>query len=463
MPARPSSAALHDALIMRRASGLCGNISRHHTTVSSSSSSSGTTVFTSPMSSACCASYSRQRNQISRVFFWPTDRASSPLPNPPSNDPTRGPVWPKRALSAAMVRSQTTWSTWPPPIAYPGDHRDDRLGRAADLDLQVEHVEPADAVVADVAVVAADPLVAARAERQRPLAGEHDHADVPVVARPVEGVLELEEGLGPEGVAHLGPADRDLGDALGEVVPDVAVAGVDGLPRGAGADGPFHGRLHSGSDHSYEQGNLAGPLLDPPTVDGDAGRRNRSRSTPPSATSPPLRSRHRPSPHRTAAERGDDGGTLRFVVQEHHARSLHWDLRLEHDGVLWSWAVPKGIPMLAKPNHLAVRTEDHPLEYLDFQGEIPRGEYGGGSMAVWDAGTYEPEKLRDDEVIVTLHGEKVDGRYVLFRTRGDQWMIHRMSPPQDATRQASAPTTSARCSRCRRRRSRPTTSTGRSR
>ncbi|MFI5047425.1 MAG: non-homologous end-joining DNA ligase [Acidimicrobiia bacterium] len=131
-----------------------------------------------------------------------------------------------------------------------------------------------------------------------------------------------------------------------------------------------------------------------------------------------------------------DGSRPRFVVQEHHARSLHWDLRLEHDGVLWSWAVPKGIPVLAKPNHLAVRTEDHPLEYLDFQGEIPRGEYGGGSMSVWDAGTYEPEKLRDDEVIVTLHGEKVDGRYVLFRTRGDQWMIHRMSPPQDLTRQA---------------------------
>jgi bifunctional non-homologous end joining protein LigD len=130
------------------------------------------------------------------------------------------------------------------------------------------------------------------------------------------------------------------------------------------------------------------------------------------------------------------GPLPRFVVQEHHARSLHWDLRLEHDGVLWSWAVPKGIPMLSKPNHLAVRTEDHPLEYLDFEGDIPRGEYGGGSMSVWDTGTYEPEKLRDDEVIVQLHGGKVEGRYVLFRTGGDQWMIHRMSPPQDPTRRA---------------------------
>jgi len=125
----------------------------------------------------------------------------------------------------------------------------------------------------------------------------------------------------------------------------------------------------------------------------------------------------------------------RFVVQEHHARRLHWDLRLEHDGVLWSWAVPKGIPMLNKPNHLAVRTEDHPLEYLTFHGEIPKGQYGAGSMTIWDGGTYEPEKLEDDEVIIIFHGERVDGRYVLFQTRGDQWMIHRMSPPADPTRQ----------------------------
>ena len=129
----------------------------------------------------------------------------------------------------------------------------------------------------------------------------------------------------------------------------------------------------------------------------------------------------------------------RFVVQEHHARRLHWDLRLEHDGVLWSWAVPKGIPMLNQPNHLAVRTEDHPMEYLTFRGDIPKGQYGAGTMSVWDSGTYEAEKLRDDEVIVTLHGKKVDGKYALFRTRGNQWMIHRMSPPgrPDAQRDAA--------------------------
>jgi bifunctional non-homologous end joining protein LigD len=112
-----------------------------------------------------------------------------------------------------------------------------------------------------------------------------------------------------------------------------------------------------------------------------------------------------PDPASTRAHAPDP--VPRFVVQEHHARSLHWDLRLEHDGVLWSWAVPKGIPMRTSPNHLAVRTEDHPLEYLTFHGDIPTGEYGAGSMTVWDDGTYEAEKLEDDEVIVTLHGSRV--------------------------------------------------------
>src|SRR5829696_627384 len=125
----------------------------------------------------------------------------------------------------------------------------------------------------------------------------------------------------------------------------------------------------------------------------------------------------------------------RFVVQEHHARRLHWDLRLEHDGVLASWAVPRGIPPGPERNHLAVRTEDHPLEYLEFHGEIPAGQYGAGTMAIWDSGTYEEHKFRDDEVMVTFHGERVRGRYVLFRTRGDDWMIHRMVPAEDPDRE----------------------------
>ena len=124
----------------------------------------------------------------------------------------------------------------------------------------------------------------------------------------------------------------------------------------------------------------------------------------------------------------------RFVVQEHHARRLHWDLRLEHDGVLASWAVPRGIPPGPERNHLAVRTEDHPLEYLEFHGEIPAGQYGAGTMTIWDRGTYETHKFREDEVMVTFHGERLRGKYVLFRTRGDDWMIHRMDPPDDPDR-----------------------------
>jgi bifunctional non-homologous end joining protein LigD len=129
--------------------------------------------------------------------------------------------------------------------------------------------------------------------------------------------------------------------------------------------------------------------------------------------------------------RGGDGGGRRFVVQEHHARRLHWDLRLEREGALASWALPRGIPAHPSENRLAVRTEDHPLEYLEFEGEIPNGEYGAGTMTVWDRGTFEAEKFRADEVIADFHGERLRGRYALFRTRGDDWLIHRMDPPED--------------------------------
>ena len=125
---------------------------------------------------------------------------------------------------------------------------------------------------------------------------------------------------------------------------------------------------------------------------------------------------------------------LRFVVQEHHARRLHWDLRLEKDGVGVSWAVPKGIPPDPKKNHLAVHVEDHPLEYFKFAGEIPKGEYGGGTVTIWDAGTYETVKWTEREVMVEFHGERLTGKYVLFQTRGNDWMIHRMDPPQDPDR-----------------------------
>ena len=129
-----------------------------------------------------------------------------------------------------------------------------------------------------------------------------------------------------------------------------------------------------------------------------------------------------------AGAAGDGAGGARFVIQEHHARRLHWDLRLERDGVLVSWALPRGVPSDPEENRLAVHTEDHPLSYIDFHGEIPSGQYGAGTMEIWDAGTYEAEKFEDAKVVVTLFGEKVTGRYSLFRTRGRDWMIHRMDP-----------------------------------
>jgi bifunctional non-homologous end joining protein LigD len=119
----------------------------------------------------------------------------------------------------------------------------------------------------------------------------------------------------------------------------------------------------------------------------------------------------------------------RFVVQEHHATALHWDFRLERDGVLVSWAVPKGPPVDPKTNHLAVHTEDHPLDYFDFEGEIPKGQYGGGQVMLWDQGTYELEEWTDTKVKVVLHGRRVDGEYVLFQTKGKNWMVHRVTPP----------------------------------
>ena len=122
-----------------------------------------------------------------------------------------------------------------------------------------------------------------------------------------------------------------------------------------------------------------------------------------------------------------------FVVQEHHARRLHWDFRLERDGVLVSWALPKGVPDDPGINHLAVHTEDHPLEYADFAGQIPRGEYGAGSVTLWDRGTYQVLKWDEREVKVNLHGERLTGGYVLFATGGKNWMIHRERQPLPAT------------------------------
>ncbi len=138
-----------------------------------------------------------------------------------------------------------------------------------------------------------------------------------------------------------------------------------------------------------------------------------------------------PEPIPQTAAEGGEGNS--FVIQEHHARRLHYDFRLERDGVMVSWAVPRGLPTSSKENRLAVHTEDHPLEYASFAGSIPKGEYGGGTVSIWDAGTYEPEKWRDDEVIVRLSGQRAQGRYALIRTEGDQWLMHLMKDDGGAT------------------------------
>jgi bifunctional non-homologous end joining protein LigD len=108
---------------------------------------------------------------------------------------------------------------------------------------------------------------------------------------------------------------------------------------------------------------------------------------------------------------------------------LHWDFRLERDGVLVSWAVPKGLPTDPTVNRLAVHVEDHPLEYGGFEGTIGHGRYGAGQVTIWDSGTYVTEKWTDREVKVVLTGRRVQGRFVLFRTGGANWMMHRMDGP----------------------------------
>jgi bifunctional non-homologous end joining protein LigD len=133
---------------------------------------------------------------------------------------------------------------------------------------------------------------------------------------------------------------------------------------------------------------------------------------------------------------GDGAG--RFVVQRHRATALHYDARLEVDGVLVSWAVPKGPTLDAGEKRLAMRTEDHPIEYFDFEGTIPRGEYGAGDVIIWDWGTFEPEEtddparaMREGELKFRLYGERLRGRYTIVRTSGrggrrddrEQWLL----------------------------------------
>lgn len=151
-----------------------------------------------------------------------------------------------------------------------------------------------------------------------------------------------------------------------------------------------------------------------------------------------LREYHRKRNFKVTAEpagktpkTGSKKGALRFVIQKHDASRLHYDFRLEMDGTLKSWAVPKGLPWAKGERHLAVEVEDHPIEYGGFEGIIPKGQYGGGTVMLWDRGTYEPggddnlQALKDGRLHFFLHGEKVDGEWSLVRMHGEdnQWLL----------------------------------------
>jgi bifunctional non-homologous end joining protein LigD len=136
--------------------------------------------------------------------------------------------------------------------------------------------------------------------------------------------------------------------------------------------------------------------------------------------------------------------TREFVVQKHRASRLHYDFRLEHDGVMLSWAVPKGPSLDPANKRFAMQTEDHPIEYNQFEGVIPEGEYGGGTVMIWDRGTWEPEvedvdaALAKGDLKFKLHGKKLRGSWVLVRMRPRQWLLIKHRDDEASTEDIAA-------------------------
>jgi len=113
-----------------------------------------------------------------------------------------------------------------------------------------------------------------------------------------------------------------------------------------------------------------------------------------------------------------------YVIQKHQATHLHWDLRLEMDGVLKSWAVPKEPPTEKGVKRLAVSVEDHPLEYADFEGTIPEGQYGAGTVEIWDKGTYRLIDRKPHKIVFEINGKRLKGKYCLLKFKGEKnWLF----------------------------------------
>jgi bifunctional non-homologous end joining protein LigD len=141
-----------------------------------------------------------------------------------------------------------------------------------------------------------------------------------------------------------------------------------------------------------------------------------------------------PAVYNAASEERYLGSTMKFVIQEHHARARHYDFRLEKNGVLKSWAVPKGVPEEPGIKRLAIAVEDHPLAYADFEGRIAEGNYGAGEVKIWDRGEYDPVKWTAQEIVFVLRGRKVNGSYRLIRFRKsgeNNWLLEKLreAPP----------------------------------